>query len=430
MKTSKKLRALLERKSELVAEARKIDAAAEAENRDLTDEEIARQEEIVAQLKATNAAIEREQAIIEAEMAVEVPDDARIEGGAPRIEQDPRRGFQSYGDFCKAVVAAATDHVIDDRLRIGAAAPSTYAGENVGADGGFLVPPEFSRDIWELSVAEDSLLPLTDGMPVTGNSMVFPSDETTPWGTEGVRAYWEDEANAATATKPKLNPNTMRLKKLTALVPVTDELLSDSTGLDAYLRRKSAESIRWKTNDAIVNGSGVGRPKGFAGSGAEVTVAKETGQTADTITADNVTKMYARMLTGALGRAVWLMNPDALPQLMTMTVGNSPIWTPPNGGLQDTPAGRLLGRPIILTETCKTLGDKGDIWFVDLGSYRTITKAGGIETATSMHLYFDAGAMAFRAVFRIDGQPVLSKPVTPPNSANQRSAFVTLAERA
>eukprot|EP01038_Epipyxis_sp_PR26KG_P018641 gene18641-26349_t len=60
-------------------------------------------------------------------------------------------------------------------------------------------------------------------------------------------------------------------------------------------------------------------------------------------------------------------------------------------------------------------------------NYRTITKAGGIETATSMHLWFDMGLTAFRAIFRVAGQPLLTKPITPNNGTGTLSPFVVLA---
>jgi UV DNA damage endonuclease len=65
----------------------------------------------------------------------------------------------------------------------------------------------------------------------------------------------------------------------------------------------------------------------------------------------------------------------------------------------------------------------------NMGGYRAITKAGGEEFATSMHLWFDQGVEAFRLTFRMDGQPVLSAAITPPNSAVTRSHFATIAVR-
>lgn len=416
----------MERRADTLAKARAISDAAEAEARDLTDEENQQFSAYMKTAESVKAAIDQEQALIDAEKTLQVPDNAVITGGEPVVMKDEQRGFQSFGEYCTAVFRAGTHGEVDQRLIV-AAAPSTYGNEGTGADGGFAMPPQYSRDIWDLSLEEDSLVPLTDNTPIQSNSMVFPSDETTPWGTDGVRAYWEDEAAAATATKPAIKPNTMRLKKLLALIPLTDELLADSSGMPAYVNRKGSESIRYKTNDAIINGSGTGRPKGTRNSGAVVTQAKETSQTADTINATNVVKMFSRNLRP--GRAVWLVNPDAFPQLPLMTIGDQPVYTGPSG-LRNAPGGLLLGRPVIMSDLCQTLGDQGDIQFIDFGNYRTITKSGGIQTATSMHLYFDADAVAFRLTFRIDGQNILSAAVTPPNSSVTRSNIVELAARA
>lgn len=423
---SKELRALLERKQKSAAKARALVDAAKADGRDLTAEELTTFDATMADIEKLNASIKREEALIEAERTA-VGFEGPITGGAPRIEQDPKRGFKSFGEFAAAVAAVPIHHTMDERLKIGAAAPTTYGNEGTGSDGGFLVPPEYGREIWGLSLEEDAFLPLTDNMPISGNSMTFPSDETTPWGTDGVRAYWEGEADVANQTKIKLNPNTMRLNKLMALVPVSDELLQDSPAVSAYLMKKVGESIRYKTNDAIINGNGVGKPLGISVAASIVSQAKEAAQVADTIVAANVVKMFSRSLNP--GRSVWLANPDAYPQLPLMSIGNQPVYIAPNG-LVSAPGGTLLGRPVILTDTAQTVGNLGDIYFVDFGMYRTLTKAGGVEVATSMHLYFDAGATAFRAVFRIAGQPVLKSAVTPPNSAVTRSGFVSLAERA
>lgn len=430
---TKRLRALLEKKEQQLKSARTLVDAASETGDDFTDDQQATYDAILSDIDSLNARIDRERALMEQEatmQGLQLPDESSFSGGAPRVEDDPRRGFNSYGEFCSVVASAGRGLAVDQRLVIGAAAPSTFGGENVGADGGFLVPTEFSQEIWGLSLEGQSLIAMTDNTPISSNSMTFPSDETTPWGTDGIRAYWEDEAAAATETKPALKPNTMRLKKLVALVPVSDELMDDSTALPAYLTRKTGESIRWKSNDALVNGSGVGRPLGIANSGALISQAKETGQTADTINWQNVTNMFSRIPGDMLANSVWLVSNDAYPQLPQMTLGNNPIFLPASQGAVASPAGTLMGRPIIITQSCQTVGDLGDIYLVDFMSYRTITKAGGIETATSMHLYFDANAMAFRATFRIDGQPMLSAAISPANGSTTLSPYVALAARA
>lgn len=359
------------------------------------------------------------------------------------VDSDPQRGFRSLGDYSQAVINAALGarqgRAMDPRLAPlvapggpQGAAPTTYGNEASGADGGFAIPPSYSTTIWSLSLEESALLPMTDGMPIEGNAMSLPKDETTPWGTNGVRAYWQNEASAATQTKPVLGRAEYKLKKLMALVPLSDELMADATALGAYLQPQMARSIRWKTDEAILFGTGAGQPLGAYNSGAAITVSKESGQTTLTLNATNVAKMVSRLMPGSFGRAIWLMNNDVLPALFTMTLGNYPIYMPAGaatGGLQGSPYGMLLGRPIVVTQHAKSFTSLGDVMLADLSYYQSITKASGIETASSMHLYFDADAVAFRATFRVDGQPKLAAAVSPANGSNTLSPFVQLEAR-
>lgn len=424
---SKKLRELQARKAALVQSARAITDKADKEARDLSAEESSEFDTIKAQIDAANAAIDREQVMIAEEAQLGIHSASVVV--TDNREADPRRGFQSFGEFAQSVRNAGTHGGRPDgRLLIGAAAPSTFGGEAVGADGGFLVPPDFAREIFTLSLTEDSLLPMTDNVNVQGNSMVFPKDETTPWGTDGVRAYWQAEAAAATATKPKLGTATLRLHKLMALVPLTDELMADTNALDGYLPGKVADSMRWKINEAILNGNGAGQPLGaFAGGAAQV-IAKESGQAASTVLIANVLKMIALLPPGSFPRSVWLVTPDALPALFGLTLGNYPIYMAP-GDAKNSPYGMLMGRPIMVSQHAAAFSAQGDISLVDMNYYRTITKAAGMETATSMHLYFDADATAFRTTFRVDGQPKIAAPITQAKGSNKLSPFVQLGAR-
>jgi HK97 family phage major capsid protein len=441
---NKALRALLAKKTAAVQRMRVLaDAAAE---RDMTQDESTEFEALSAQVESLNASITREQALIDEERAiaalpgnVSTADDIAVRPNS-RVQvtdnraTDPTRGFATFGEFARSVHAAAlpSGRNIDDRLFIGAAAPSTYANEGTGQDGGFLVPPQFAQEIFTLSLEEDALLPRTDGTPISGNSMVFPKDETTPWGTDGVRAYWQNEASVATATKPKFGFQTNRLHKLMALVPITDELLEDASALAAYLPGKTAASIRWKTDEAILFGTGAGQPLGLFKSKAVVVVAKDSGQLTMTLSPANIINMVSRLPAGSYGRAFWLMNPDVLPLLDQLALGNYPIYIPVGGGVggaQVSPFGMLKGRPIITSEHANAVSTQSDISLIDLSYYRSITSRGGIQTATSMHLYFDADATAFRTTFRVDGGPKIENAIQPPKSANTRSPFVTLAAR-
>jgi len=215
-------------------------------------------------------------------------------------------------------------------------------------------------------------------------------------------------------------------------VPISDELLADATALGAYFEPAAARSIRWKTDEALCFGSGAGVPLGAFVGPAAIVVAKDSGQATLTLSTTNLANMIARLPAGSYGNSVWMLNNDVLPALFTLTLGNYPIYLPagaPVCGLQGSPYGTLLGRPIVVTQHAKSFSSQGDVMLADWRQYQTITKAGGIQTATSMHLYFDADAMAFRSIFRVDGAPKQAAPITPANGSNTLSPFVQLAAR-
>lgn len=430
------IRALKAKLATVLGQARGITDKAAAEGRDtLSAEEQSAFDGHMAASQQLRAQITNLEALADAEAGMgtvlDLGPQAQVTGTKTNVADDPKRGFKSFGEYAKAVRAGAGGRP-DERLLIGAAAPTTYSNESSGGDGGFAVPPEYSREIWNLSLMEDSLIPMTDNTPINGNSMVFPQDETTPWGTDGVRAYWSAEAAAATQTKVKMGVASLRLNKLMALMPITDELTEDASALGAYLLDKGATSIRWKANEAIFQGTGAGQPQGLMNSAAMVEVAKESGQAASTLDPKNLAKMIARLPPGSYGKSVWVIGPDSLPALFTLSLGNYPIYLPQGGGvpaLQGSPYGSLLGRPVMVSQHAEAFSSAGDVQLHDLSYYRTITKAGGIETATSMHLFFDAGATAFRVTFRMDGAPKLKAAISQAKGANTLSPFVRLGAR-
>ncbi len=275
---------------------------------------------------------------------------------------------------------------------------------------------------------EDSLLARTMQVPVAGNSLTFPTAMTVPWGSGGIQANWEAEAAAITQSKPALQEVNIRLHKLAVLVPVSDELMEDAPAMGVLVSKMAGDAIDYKISDAIANGNGAGQPLGFRNSAVMISQTQISGQSADTIVAGNVTEMASRLPVASRVNAIWLIHPDAEPQLPLMTIGDQPIYMPP-GGLRDSPFGRLLGRPVIPHQVCQTIGDVGDIYLVDLQQYITAIKQGGIRSATSIHMWFDQGITAFRFDMRVAGQPWWSETSAAHHGSFAMSPFVKLAVR-
>jgi hypothetical protein len=116
-------------------------------------------------------------------------------------------------------------------------------------------------------------------------------------------------------------------------------------------------------------------------------------------------------------------------QQMTLGIGTAGVTTyMPPGGLSGKPYATLMGAPVIETEWNPTLGTVGDIILADLSKYRLVRK-GGVEQASSMHVYFSTGEQAFRAFYRVDGQPMPRAAITPYKGSATVSPFVALATR-
>lgn len=461
---------LRDRQAECLAQADAIEAKAEAEKRDLLPDERRESQSLLNECDALEEEVtikERKEAKktfltqpigrqSEPEPTNRMPADPEGErtpptngktNGAEKTfakPKDRREGFRNLGEFAHSVYRSSLRGAqIDPRLQnIVNATLSTFGQESVGADGGFAVPPDFQTEIMVKITGQDSLLSRTDQIRVQGNRFTAPVDMTTPWGTTGITTSWLGEAATKPQTKPVLEERSVALHKLAALVPVTDELLEDAPAMDTYLRRKAPEKINFAVSLAIVSGNGVGKPIGFMASPALVSVAKETGQVADTIIGNNILKMYSRMHPESLNNAIWLVNPDVQAMLMKLSIagtdntGNAVtgwgglLYMPP-GGLSVAPYGTLLGRPVVPHQAMETLGDQGDIAFVDLSQYLTILKSGpNPKTDVSIHLWFDQDVTAFRFVLRVGGQPWWSAAYSARDGSATYSPFVTLDERA
>ncbi len=309
--------------------------------------------------------------------------------------------------------------------------------ETVGADGGYLVPPEFSQNLLMRAYSND-LLSRTVMFPLTtSNSIKIPAINETSRADGsrfgGVRAYWRGEGDDVTRSKPGLQQVTLTVDSLTLVVRVTQELLDDASGLplETFMNLVCPQELQFVIGNAIVNGDGVNKPLGIMGAPSKITISKEAGQGAATINASNVLKMWSRLHTSCWSNAVWLADQSIIPQLSQMTVGsagaNLVVYMPP-GGLSASPFATLMGRPLIFTEFNQTLGTAGDLILTDMSTYLTATK-GGLQTASSMHVLFESNELLYRFILRIDGRPWWLSALTPKSGGATQSNIVVLETR-
>jgi HK97 family phage major capsid protein len=360
--------------------------------------------------------------------ATERPWGPTVASDAPAYRQAEARHL-ALGTFAQAVRAAAYGDT-DPRLFAAATGAGTQSDSNLG----FAVPTEIAPGIEREMYTSGDVLSRVDARTVSGNSITYNVlDETSRADSSrqgGVLGYWVDEGTAPTASNTKLARIEMKLRKVGAFGVMTDELLSDAVALGGELESAFAAELIFQVENKIYRGNGSSAPLGFLNANCLVSVSKETNQAAASINTTNLSKMWARMPARSKSNAVWLINTECGPQLDELSQAIGTGGTAPRFVNYDA-AGvmTIKGRPVIEVEYAEAVGTVGDISLVDLSRYRLIRK-GGVEQASSMHVYFTTGEQAFRAFYRVDGQPVPRAAITPFKGSGTLSPFVVLATRA
>ena len=365
----------------------------------------------------------------------------------PDVTQNIKELPQKGAAYSKRAIGAALDKEFEDTADF---LSSIWHNNQEGQDrwrkirndysslepslGGFLVPEVLRAELLRVALETAVVRPRARVIPMDSSRVPFPMIDSTSHASNvfgGVTAAWTEEGAALGESQAKFGRVVLDAKKLATRTDVPNELLQDSIiSFAAFIDDILPQAISWFEDIGFLTGSGVGEPLGALGNPAEIAIAKETGQTADTIVWENIIKMYARMLPSSLGRAVWVANNDTFPQLATMALsvgtGGSAIWL--NNGVVGPPL-TILGRPVILTEKAGTIGDVNDINFIDFGYY-LIGDRQQMRAESSAHAQFTTDQTVFRVIERVDGRPWIQSAITPQTGTNTLSPFLTVAARA
>lgn len=433
-----RIKELRQRKADLLKEADAL--TPKVDDGTATEDESARLDAILADggdLAKINASIAREERLMDERRtmpALPRESDDTDDVAASRLQvPGEKKTFSSFGEQMAAIANKTINGVEDRRLAQFWAASG--ASEGVASDGGYLVQTDFSTELLRRAYDSGVFASRVRRVPISGNAnglkinAIAETSRVDGSRFGGVQMFWAGEADALTASRPKFRQMELRLHKLTGLAYATDELLADAAALGTVLDDAFSEEFAFKFDNAIYEGDGVGKPLGFMNGAALVSVAKESGQAADTVLRENVTNMYSRMWSRSRAGAAWFVNQDVEPQLLGLkdAAGNA-IWLAGNSAA-NRPNNTLLGLPILATEHNATLGDLGDIVLADLSQYLWIDK-GTRQSASSIHVRFLNDEMTFRFIVRADGQPIWDAALTPFKGTATKSPFVALAARA
>lgn len=372
---------------------------------------------------------------------------ARVEITDRAEDETKQPGF--FGRQLQAVVSFAAkggwshlnsdeQHVLStmlDRKNKGRiqAAP-TGLNTDIASDGGFLVGQERSTNILQRVYSQGEVMKRVGRLPIGPNSngMKLPAvDETSRADNSrfgGIVSGWLGQGNALTAGRPKFREIDLKLRKVGAFVYTTDELLADAIALEGWINKYLPLELTFRTEDAILNGTGANQPLGARNSGAVITV---TRNTSSRVLYEDVAAMWLRMWAPARSNAVWFVDQSVENELeqAQISIGTGGVLAPiykPAGSVVGQPYATLYGRPIIPVEYCAALGTSGDIVLVALDEYTLIDKA-PVESAVSIHVAFLTDEQVFRFIYRVDGQLNWNAALTPKSAGSTLSCVVVLS---
>ena len=169
---------------------------------------------------------------------------------------------------------------------------------------------------------------------------------------------------------------------------------------------------------------------GVLAGAACISVAKDSGQAADTLSITNIESARSRCYNPS--EALWLCNHDTFQQLSGLhksgTNSDEFVFSPGNG--RDVPSS-LYGIELMFSDIPPTIGDAGDVLLIQP---REVAAAWHSEfpfsVQTSDQHKFDRDVISLRVRSYMGTRPMWTAAFTPRTSTTTRSPYVAIAERA
>jgi HK97 family phage major capsid protein len=303
-----------------------------------------------------------------------------------------------------------------------------YMSVAVGSEGGFSAPEQLIAEYWDGAFEEALFANRMRQYTATGPTANIIGWESHDHGTGpigGVKCSFQPEGAPADFVTPKLRLIGLQLKKASMYLDISREAAEDGIRLQDQVGQMMTRSLSYFVDDQFLNGKGGGECLGLYNSPALLSV---TRTTANTVTYEDIIQMWGKLLPQMQRNAVWVCSPDVMPELLGMVDGaNHYIFLPNSvaGAASGVPM-TLLGKPILVTERAKTLSQSGCLALCDPSAYAWITRRGMVMESTNS-FRFSEDKTSIRVLIRVDGTPLMDKPVTPANGGAQLSWAVQLA---
>lgn len=271
--------------------------------------------------------------------------------------------------------------------------------EGTDADGGYLVPEDFERDIVTALEEENVIRSLA-------KVITTQHERKIPIATGHSTAQWTAENAAYTESNPTFGQKQIDAFKLTDLARVSVELLQDSAfDIEDYLMKEFARAFGIAEEEAFCVGTGTNQPTGiFTANGGTVGV---TAAANNAITADELISLVYALKSPYRRNAKFLMNDATISAIRKLKDQNGAyLWQP---SLQAGQPDRLLGYDLYTSPYVPTMAAGAlTVAFGDFKNYWIGDRAG--RTVQRLNeLYATNGQIGYVATERVDGKVILSE---------------------
>ena len=267
--------------------------------------------------------------------------------------------------------------------------------EGVDEDGGYLVPEEFRPTVLRLIELYGVGRRGATIIPMASSTMRIPAL------TDSVEVFWLGENKTFTQSKATFHMVELVAKKLCCLIPLTGELLQDSSiPLANLLANLLAEAVAAEEDRVIFAGdTGAGDPfDGILSVAGTVVVTMDGGETAFTdLNYDHLIKMPSRLPKSARNGSSFYLHSTIL-ELVSFLKDNEGryIWTNPQA---DRP-GRIAGYPYEEVDQMPDITESAaDTPFIVFGNLKNVYL--GDRLRMSIRTSEDAGFKDFVTFLRM-----------------------------
>ncbi len=336
-------------------------------------------------------------------------------GGFLRLVKDARS--EQVHRSHEAKIALAKVYQSDWQTRPNPSVRKTAMGESSGGIGGFLVPMGYSLAMMDSLAEESFIYPRATIVPMPELEIELPRIDTeTASGTAGVPSFfgstffsWGSE-QAPAETEPVFKQDSLKAWDLTGYSKVSNQWLMD-TGPEGekYLVRLFGRAAAWYSEYAFLQGTGTAQQMPLGMLNAPAAVNASRGGSSHIATAD-IALMASKLLPFCWQHAIWATSPTSLAditKLSTFIINEGGVADKENGSY----AGRLLTRPLFVTDKLPPLGTRGDLVLFDPSLYY-IGMRQEVLIDVSEHVFFSTYQTAFRVWFRCDAKPLLTGAIT------------------